>query len=93
MLNVTMRALRRPPTPEVHSGDVSEPGPPSPTGLEEVLGLQHHPAHRSHAWAVIVFDGHTHQRAGAFTQVCTPRPEGAEKERSGEFRQAFSVGM
>ncbi len=69
-----------PPTPEVHSGDMCEPGPPGPAGLEEVLWLQHHPPHCSHAWAVIVFDGHTHQRTGAFTQVCAPGSEGAERQ-------------
>lgn len=48
------------PTPEVHSGDVCEPGPGSSTGLQEVLRFQHHPSHRPHALAVIMFNRYAH---------------------------------
>lgn len=69
------------PTPEVHSGDVCEPGPGSPTGLQEVLRLQHHPSHRPSVWAVIMLDRHAHERAGAFTQVCAPRSAAGEGQK------------
>lgn len=59
--------------PEVHPRDVREPGPPRHAGFEEVLRLQHHPSHCCHARAVVMVNGHAHQRTRASAQVCAPR--------------------
>lgn len=70
---------------------MGESGPPRPTGLQEVLWLQHNPPHWSYRWAVFMIDRHTNKRRGAFTEVCTPWSKG--HKQGVNLRYSFLLGL